>query len=82
MLLALFKLHPDLEELWCGNFWSEGAVMIMECQGLGVPCSGEGFYRIFHTPNMTLSGAGWFCFSCAKTLEDMGATVIDRKEGL
>jgi len=56
--------------------------MIVDCQGLGAPCRGEGFYRVFYTPNMTLSGAGWFCFSCAKTLVEMGAKVIDMKEGL
>lgn len=56
--------------------------MIVDCQGLVTPCCSEGFYRVFYTPDMTLSGVGWFCFSCAKALVGMGAKVIDVKEGL
>jgi len=56
--------------------------MIKDCQGLGIPCKGEGSYRIFYMPGYTTYGAGWFCFSCTQTLKDMGATVIDQKNGL
>lgn len=56
--------------------------MIKQCQGLGSPCNGEGFYKIFYRPGFTLNGAGWLCNNCASILKDTGATVIDKKQGL
>jgi len=55
--------------------------MIVDCQGLGLPCSGEGHYRVFYTPDLSLNGGGWLCSVCVKILKDRGAIVIDRKEG-
>lgn len=56
--------------------------MIVDCQGLGLPCSGEGHYRVFYTPDLSLAGGGWLCSVCVQILKDRGATVIDRKEGM